>query len=243
MKTSVHSTAIISPDAVLGANVTVGPYAVIGAATIGRGSIIHPHVVIADGVQIGEQVEVFPGAFLGKEPKGAGALARQPVFERKIEIGNECSIGPHAVIYYDVTIGSNTLLGDGASIREQCRVGNYCVISRYVTINYNTSIGNHTKIMDMSHITGNAKIGSNVFISLLVGTTNDNLVRSGYSDHVLGPSIGNGAVIGVGASLLPALQIGADSTVAAGAVVTKDVPQGAVVAGVPAKIREQAGKL
>ncbi len=110
--TSIHPTAIISDTAFIGANVQIGPYAVIGEAHIGQG------------------VEVLPGAFIGKGPKGAGALARAPEFERLVEIGDECSIGPHAVVFYDVKIGSNTLLGDGASIREQCRVGSRCILSR-----------------------------------------------------------------------------------------------------------------
>jgi len=89
--------------------------------------------------------------------------------------------------------------------------------------------------LDASHITGNATIGSDVFISVLVGTTNDNVIRAGYGDHVVGPVIEDGAIIGVGASLLPAVRVGAGATVAAGSVVTKDVEAGVLVAGVPAR--------
>jgi carbonic anhydrase/acetyltransferase-like protein (isoleucine patch superfamily) len=125
--------------------------------------------VIADGVVLGDNVEVFPGAFIGREPKGAVRRARQPVFDRRVRIGANTSVGPHAVIYYDVEIGESTLIGDGASIREQCRIGERCIISRYVTINYNTTIGDRTKIMDLTHITGNCVIGADVFVSILVG--------------------------------------------------------------------------
>jgi|SRR6266850_3224553 len=232
---NVHSTAIVAGKAVIGANVRIGPYVVVGEATIGDDSVIHPHVVIADGVKLGRGVEVFPGAFIGKEPKGAGALARKPEYQRVVDIGDECSIGPHVVVFYDVTIGANTLLGDGASIREGCRVGSHCILSRYVTVNYSTTIGHHTKIMDNTHITGNAVIGNHVFISLMVGTTNDNVVRAGYDNHVQGPIIEDNVVIGVGAMLLPAVRIGAGSTVAAGSVVTKDVAPSTLVAGMPAR--------
>lgn len=232
----IHPTAIISPDAVIGTNVSIAPYCVIGNAEIGEGCVIHPHVVISDGVKLGAAVEVFPGAFLGKEPKGAGALARQPVFERRVSIGAGCSIGPNAVVFYDVEIGENTLLGDGASVREKCRVGSKCILSRYVTVNYNTVIGNGTKIMDSTHITGNAVVGDNVFISLLVGLTNDNVVRAGYTDQIVGPKIEDDAVIGVGVLLLPAVIIGKGATVAAGSVVTKDVAPRTLVAGVPARL-------
>lgn len=237
----IHPTAIISPEARIAAGVAIGPYSVIGKAEIGPDCVIHPHVVIADGVTLGSAVEVFPGAFLGKEPKGAGALARQPVFERKLVVGNGCSVGPNAVVFYDVEIGENTLLGDGASIREKCRIGSRCILSRYVTVNYATTIGNGTKIMDNTHITGNAVIGDNVFISVMVGTTNDNVVRSGYADHIVGPKIEDDVVIGVGASLLPAVTIGKGATIAAGSVVTRDVAAMTLVAGVPARMVRRLG--
>ena len=68
----IHATAIVHPDTIIDADVTIGPYAIIGRATIGQGSVIHPHVVISDGVKLGSEVEVFPGAFIGKKPKGPG---------------------------------------------------------------------------------------------------------------------------------------------------------------------------
>lgn len=234
---SISNLALIE-SASIGENVTIHPFVVVAeGASLGNGVILHPHVVIAPGVHIGDNTEVFPGAFLGKEPKGAGATARQPVFERTLFIGAHCSIGPHTTLYYDVHIGQNTLIGDNASIREKVRIGDYSLISRNVTINYETVIGNRTKIMDGTHITGNALIGDDVFISLLVGTTNDNAMGAhGYDpSRVRGPIIGNGAMIGAGAMLLPHIEIGAQAAVAAGSVVTKNVPPQTLVAGVPAR--------
>ena len=222
----------------IGSGVTVCEFAVVrDGARLEDGVVIHPHVVIEDGVIVGPRTEVFPGAFLGKEPKGAGAVARQPRFDRKLMVGGGSSIGPHAVLFYDVEIGEGTLLGDGASIREGCRIGQGCLISRYVTINYNTIVGDRTKIMDLTHLTGNCRIGSDVFISLTVGMTNDNnpLGLEGYVEEtVRGPVIDDGAMIGAGATLLPGVSIGAGAVVAAGSVVTKDVLPRTMVAGVPA---------
>ncbi|HEY5106461.1 MAG TPA: hypothetical protein VII73_06775 [Caulobacteraceae bacterium] len=233
----VHPTAVISREAIFGDDVSVGPFTVIGAAIFGKGVTIHSHAFIGDGVEIGADSEVFPGAVIGKAPSGAGATSRPIEFKPTIEIGECCSIGPHSVIYYDVHIGSGTLIGDGASIREQCRIGQRCIISRYVTINYNTVVGNDVKIMDLTHLTGNMIIDDNVFVSILVGTTNDNDVRSGYGSHVIGPHLEASAVIGVGASLLPNICIGKGATVGAGSVVTKDVKPNTTVLGIPARER------
>lgn len=235
---TVHETAVISAQAQIGANVSIGPFAVIGAARIGDNTIIHSHAVIGDGVEIGRDVEIFPGALIGREPKGAGAASRPVKFVRRLKIGDQCSIGPHSILYYDVEIGEQTLIGDGASIREQCRVGSRCIISRYVTVNYNTVIGDRVKVMDLTHLTGNMVLEDDCFVSCLVATVNDNVVRDGFGDHVVGPVIETGAIIGGGAILLPATRIGKDAFVGAGAVVTRDVGSGVQVAGVPARRRE-----
>lgn len=223
----------------IGENVQIDEFVVIrNSVCIGKDVVIHPHVVIYPGVIIDDGVEIFPGTVIGKTPKGAGTLARTPQYEQRVRIGAHSSIGPHAVIYYDVEIGSYTLIGDGASIREQCRIGSHCIISRYVTINYNTTVGDRTKIMDLTHVTGNCKIGNDVFISLTIGMTNDNMAgKAIYEENrVKGPIIRDGASIGAGATLLPGVIIGENAFVGAGSVVTRDVPADVVVMGVPARI-------
>jgi UDP-3-O-[3-hydroxymyristoyl] glucosamine N-acyltransferase len=238
----ISQKAVVETDEV-GEGTSIGDFAVVAAgASLGRGCIIHPFAVINTGVVLGDKVEVLPGAVLGREPNGAGAAARQPVFERSVRIGEECSIGPHAVIYYDVVIGRNCLIGDGASVREDCVIGDRCLIGRYVTVNYETKIGSRTKIMDLTHITGRMEIGDDVFISVLVSTTNDNAIGAhGYrEDEIRGPRIADGAMIGCGAKLLPGVEIGRGAIVGAGTVVTKSVPEGKVMMGVPGRIVRDA---
>lgn len=229
----------------IGENVQVYEFAVIRECVkIGNNVIIHPHAVIYSGVELKDGVEVFPGTIIGKEPKGAGALARLPHFKKRVVIGENSSLGPHAVIFYDVEIGSDTLIGDGASIREQCRIGTRCIISRYVTVNYNTVIGDRTKIMDLTHITGNSKIGNDVFVSVMIGMTNDNLAgaRDYDEERIIGPTIHDGAIIGAGATLLPKVVIHEKAVVGAGAVVSRDVPAYSVVMGIPARVTRQMKK-
>jgi acetyltransferase-like isoleucine patch superfamily enzyme len=223
----------------IGENVKIGEFCVIrDGVTLGHDVIIHPHVVIEPGVVIGNGVEIFPGTYIGKIPKGGSVTARQITFEKKIIVGDHCNIGPHAVLYYGLTVGNNTLIGDGASLREGVIVGHHCLLSRYVTINYNTKIGSHTRIMDLTHITGNCIIGEGVFISVLVSTTNDNVVvtRQYDEEQVRGPHVHNGATVGAGACLLPGVTIGEGAFVGANAVVTKDVKPYDVVMGVPAQV-------
>lgn len=233
----ISSHAVVLADRI-GREVRIDEFAVVRkGARLGDGVHIHPQVIVEAGVQIEDEVEIFPGAYIGKVPKGAGATARAVHFDRRLIIGKGTSVGPHAVVYYDVEIGAHTLIGDGASIREQCRIGSNCLISRCVTINYNTIIGNRTRIMDSSHITGNCIIGEDVFISTLVATVNDNqMVHRTYADDlIIGPRVGKNASIGAGACLLPGVAVGEGAIVGAGSVVTRNVEAYTLVMGVPAR--------
>ena len=235
---SIHPTAIVETKAI-GRNVAIGAYCVIGKdVVIGNDVTINAHVVINDGAEIGEGTEIFPFTLIGKEPKAAGVMTRKVEFRRQVKIGRGCLLGPHATIYCDVEIGDATLIGDGASIREETVIGERCVISRYVTINYRSRIGNRTKVLDHSWICGEIDIGNDVMISGGVLTSNDNtLGRTDFNAQMRGPIIEDGAVIGIGARLLPNVRIGRKALVAAGAVVTKDVPEGVSVFGMPARPR------
>jgi len=233
----ISKKAIVESDQI-GNDVTIMENVIIRkGVTIGNKVIIHPNVIIESGCQICEGTEIFPGTHIGKIPKGAGATARPITFNKNIVIGENCSIGPNAVIYYDVEIGNNTLIGDGASLREKVKIGNYCIISRYVTINYNSSIGNNTKIMDLTHITGNCFVGDHVFISIHVSTVNDNVVvnREYEEDKITGPIFQDNCTIGAGAIILPGVTISKGSMVGAGSVVTKNVEENVLVMGIPAK--------
>jgi acetyltransferase-like isoleucine patch superfamily enzyme len=206
---------------------------------IGSDVIVHDYVVIYPNTVIGNRVEIYDHCVLGKPPTSPGNVSRR--FKKQyppLRIGDETILCPGVILYQGTTIGRQCLLGDFCSIREECEIGDRCLLSRNVTINYNTRIGPRTKVMDGTHLTGNMIIEEDVFISILVSTTNDNTMgRSNYQEeHIRGPHIHRGVTIGAAAVLLPNIEIGENAIVGAGSVVTRAVPPRKVVMGIPAQV-------
>ena len=200
---------------------------------------------VAEDTIIGDGVTIFPGAVLGRPPISTGVQQRE--VDRSslppLRIGDNCVIGANAIVYRGTAIGDNCLLGDTACIREQVRIGDSCIVAMGVTINYNTVIGSRVKIMDNSHLTGNMIVEDDVFISILVTTTNDNSMgREAALDVPMelrkrqGPIIRRHVTIGQSACILPGIEIGENTIVGANAVVTKPLPARVLALGVPARV-------
>jgi UDP-3-O-[3-hydroxymyristoyl] glucosamine N-acyltransferase len=252
----IHPHAIVEEGATIGARTRVWAFVhILGGAVIGEDCIVMSgafvdskvrlgsqstvgqNVVLHGAVIVGRDVEIHAGAVIGRVPKLTSAVSRPIEFEPECKIGDGSQIGANAVVYMGVTIGTGCLLGDSASIREKCTIGHNCIISRCVTFNYEVELGDRVRIMDLSHITGKTIIEDDVFISTLVATTNDNSIgRDGFrEEEIRGPRFRRKAMVGAGANILPGVEIGEDSVVAAGTVVTRDVPAGATVKGVPGR--------
>jgi acetyltransferase-like isoleucine patch superfamily enzyme len=140
------------------------------------------------------------------------------------------------VLYVGTTIGNDTMIGDLASIREECKIGNHVVIGRGVMLNYNIEVRDRARIMDTSHFGGDIVVEEDVFVGPHVSTANDNTIGLTAGVTRRGPRICRGASIGVGAILLAGITIGEQAIVGAGALVLHDVPPRKIAIGVPAKI-------
>lgn len=149
-------------------------------------------------------------------------------------IGSGTVIGCLTVIYAGVFIGREVCIGDHAVIREDVRIGSRCVIGTKVDIQYGATIADDVRILNETQIAGGTVIGEGTFIGPGVQTANDPHVAhhdlADYQDRgQVAPVIGSKVFIGVGAILLPGVRIGDGATIGAGALVSKDVPAGALV--------------
>lgn len=204
------------------------------------GARVSAHAVVADWVSLCADAVVHPFALVGHMPSRASVLAHKPRRSHTLIVGELSEIGPHAVIYGGAIIGSECLIGDGASIREGVVIGDRCIIGRHVCINFDAVIESGVRIMDGSFVAEGALIGENTLLGAGVVMSGDR--RPGRDYHgTNAPRIGANCLIGSGANLLPGITIGDGATIGAGAVVGKDVPAGATVLGPLATIRPTHG--
>ena len=202
---------------------------------------IHPTAIVYPGTVLGEGVRVLEYAVVGKQPvlSPRSTAKREELPPTRIGEGTVVSTG--AVVFAGTTIGERAIVGDQAFVRERVTLGDDGVVGRGSLIENDTTVGSMTKIQADAYITAYSTLEEHVFIAPRVVTTNDNFMGRTERRHELvkGPTIRRGARIGGGAILCPGVEIGEETFVGAGAVVTKDVPAGAVVVGNPArKIRD-----
>ncbi|WP_368205990.1 acyltransferase [Aeromonas sp. s5] len=134
-------------------------------------------------------------------------------------------------------IGNGTRIWQFSVVLRGARIGKNCNICAHTLVESDVVIGDRVTIKSGVYIWDGVTIEDDVFIGPCVAFTNDRHPRSKiYPDEFSKMIIKNGASIGANATLLPGITIGRHAMVGAGAVVTKDVPDYAVVVGNPAKI-------
>jgi len=149
-------------------------------------------------------------------------------------IGDNAVIREGTIIYGDVTMGTDFKCGHAVLIREETSIGNDVLVGTHTVIDGHCTIGSKVRLQTGVYLSTNTIIGDNVFIGPCTALLNDKYpVKKNY--ELKGPTIEDDVSIGGNATVLPSVRIGKGAFIAAGAVVTKDVPAGKLARGNPAR--------
>ncbi|MCK5378943.1 MAG: transferase [Acidobacteria bacterium] len=183
------------------------------------------------GVELGEGVELGDYVVIGQPAKG------QREGDVKTIIGAGSVIRSHTVIYAGARLGEECQTGHGALIREHTTLGNEVSIGSHAVIEHHVTVGDGVRIHSQAFVPEFSVLENHCWVGPNAVLTNARYPLSdGVKEELIGPTLREGAIVGANATLLPGIAIGKRALVGAGAVVTEDVPDGAVVVGNPARI-------
>lgn len=134
-------------------------------------------------------------------------------------------------------IGNGTKVWINVQIRENVIIGTNCILSKDVYLDHGVSVGNNCKIQNSVSVYSGVTIEDDVFVGPNAAFTNDKVPRAFNTNWKITPTfVKKGASIGANATIVCGVTIGQFAMVAAGSVVTKNVPAHALVMGNPAKV-------
>ena len=198
---------------------------IFGPSIIGQNSIIDPSVII--GYPIRSKTKLIS--------QNEQSLSLEFLFDESSSgsvIGERNHVRIFTTIYENTQLANDVETGTHVIIREKCQIGSGSIIGSATVIDGDVIIGKNARIQSHNFIPPKVRIGDDVFLGPSVRFTNDIYP---VSNKLIETIVKDQAVIGIASIILPGIVIGERSVIAAGSVVTKDVPDDMVVLGSPAK--------
>ena len=206
----IDALAIIDPNAKLSANVSVGPWTIIGPAVeIGSGTIIGSHVVLKGPTRLGAHNKIYPFSSVGDDPQDKKYQGEKTY----LEIGDHNVIREYCTINRGTTqdkgltkVGSHNLFMVATHIAHDCVIGNHCIFVNNVALAGHVTIGDYAilgaysavhqfcQIGDHSFIAASSMVRQNVLPYILVegghdaracGLNKEGLRRNGFTDEAM----------------------------------------------------------
>lgn len=203
-----HPTAFVSGEAILGSDVSVGPFSVIGPnVRVGAGTVIGSHCLIGES---------------------------SPLATGQLTIGERSLIRSHSVIYMGSEFGDELETGHHVVLREGLQVGKNLRVGTLSDLQGDSQIGDFVRLHSNVHVGKGSHIGDFVWIFPYVVLTNDPTPPSSKSNHN-GVTVQDYAVIATMSCIAPGVTIGRGSLVAAMSMVTRDADPDSVVRGSPSR--------
>jgi UDP-N-acetylglucosamine acyltransferase len=157
----IHPTAVVSAEAKLADDVTVGPYAVLdGPVTLGPGCRVGPHAHLIGPLTMGRDNAIHTGCVIGDAPQHTGYKGEAT----RAEVGDANTFREHTVIHRGMpveagkpgsgatVIGSHNYFMSNSHVAHDCRVGNHCIFATGAVL------GGHAEVHDQAFVSGNAAV-------------------------------------------------------------------------------------
>ncbi len=223
------------PGLLIGENVQIGREVSFGAYVV-----VHEGTVIGDGCVIEDQ------AVLGKRPRLARSSSAKGDLGA-LRLADRVTVCAGAVVFAGASIGEEAILGDQSYVRERSTVGAGSVVGRGSVVDNDVSIGARVRIQTNVYLTAFTVVEDDVFLGPGATTTNDDTMSRhgggrGGESPLRGATLRRACRIGGGTVLTPGVEVGEEAFLAAGAVLTRDLPARAVAMGVPARVVRQVGE-
>ena len=173
----IHPTAIVADGAQLGADVTIGPYCVVGPKVrLGDGVALVSHVCIDGITDVGAGTRIFPFAVIGHPPQDMKYRGE----ETRLEIGANNVIREHVTMHPGTTggggvtrIGNNCLFMISAHVAHDCQVGNHVVMVNHATLGGHVRVGDFAILGGLSAVHQFVRIGPHAMIGGMSGVEAD----------------------------------------------------------------------
>ncbi len=208
--------------------------------------------------RIGAATLIDEGVVIGYPAKDSLLANRDFSRSRGAVIGAACILRSGTVVYEDAVLGDNIQTAHNVIIREGVKIGDGCVIGNNSEVQIGAKLGQNVRLQSLVMISENSLLGNNIFISPGVIFTGGRFMTGAMEAagkltfaeakaiegcYWEGPSVvvEDEVRIGANAVILAGTRLGRGCVIAAGAVISQDVPPGYLAAGNPARLLKQMG--